>query len=100
MRNTDLCADIRLAKCRDELPHADAWGLGSVDMSKNSKTMTDERWEKLMADQKASLTKEEIKAGWHFCYEYDGLLVGPDNPSTWCGCVVGSADGKNTPTGQ
>ena len=23
------------------------------------------------------LTEEEIEAGWHFCPEWDGLLIGP-----------------------
>ena len=28
-------------------------------------------------DDDAPLTPEEINQGWHFCCEYDGLLVGP-----------------------
>lgn len=26
------------------------------------------------------LTEEELKEGWHFCREWDGMLVGPDMP--------------------
>lgn len=39
--------------------------------------MTDERWKHLMNDDKARLTPEERAEGWHFCHEFDGLLVGP-----------------------
>lgn len=39
--------------------------------------MTDERWIKLMQDDNTNLTKEEIDTGWHFCWEFDGLLIGP-----------------------
>ena len=41
--------------------------------------MTPERYHKLMkADER--LTKEEFEAGWHFCYDWDGLLIGPEDP--------------------
>lgn len=36
--------------------------------------MTSDRWEYLMSNDE-SLTKEEIAEGWHFCHEFDGLLV-------------------------
>lgn len=39
--------------------------------------MTDERWAKLMANDKEKLTPEELADGWHFCVVWDGLLVGP-----------------------
>lgn len=39
--------------------------------------MSNERWEHLMADDEAKLTPAEIDQGWHFCYDWDGLLVGP-----------------------
>lgn len=39
--------------------------------------MTKERWEQLMANEELSLTPEEILARWHFCPEFDGLLIGP-----------------------
>lgn len=38
--------------------------------------MTKERYNALMADDGAELDKEEITLGWHFCCEFDGLLVG------------------------
>ena len=39
--------------------------------------MTDERYRFLMNDELAGLTHDEVKEGWHFCSEWDGLLVGP-----------------------
>jgi len=38
-------------------------------------TMTKERWTDLEEDQELKLTEEEINDGWHFCPEWDGLLV-------------------------
>jgi len=39
--------------------------------------MTKERWKLLMDEDSIELTEEEISEGWHFCWEWDGLLVGP-----------------------
>ena len=39
--------------------------------------MTDTRWHSLMEDDSAALTADEIAEGWHWCCEFDGLLVGP-----------------------
>lgn len=30
-----------------------------------------------MADPEADCPEEEKKIGWHFCPDYDGLLIGP-----------------------
>jgi hypothetical protein len=40
--------------------------------------MTNERYNYLMRDDDAKLTKEEMELGWHFCSEWDCLLIGPD----------------------
>lgn len=48
--------------------------------------MKPERWQELMDNDDAVLTTEEWEEGWHFCLEFDGLLVGP-------GCV-GFEDGR------
>ena len=40
--------------------------------------MTPERYHELETDPKAKLTKEECKEGWHYCSDWDGMLVGPD----------------------
>ena len=46
------------------------------------------RWKALMNDERPQLTPEEIAEGWHFCNNWDGLLVGP-NTEEWkyCSCV-------------
>lgn len=38
--------------------------------------MTDERWTTAMASQ-LRLTLFEMRNGWHYCWEWDGMLVGP-----------------------
>lgn len=40
--------------------------------------MTNGRWKQLSEDDSLKLTPEEINDGWHFCLEFDGLLIGPD----------------------
>lgn len=36
-----------------------------------------------------SLSSEEISQGWHFCYNWDGLLIGPGNPKMDnCKCKI------------
>ena len=37
-----------------------------------------ERWLYLETHENAELTKEELQEGWHWCPEWDFLLVGPD----------------------
>lgn len=39
--------------------------------------MTDERYYALERSSALPLTPEEIREGWHFCIEWDGMLVGP-----------------------
>lgn len=39
--------------------------------------MTDARWQ-LVFDGERELNALEIKEGWHFCNDWDGLLVGPE----------------------
>lgn len=39
--------------------------------------MTNARWSKLMAYEAEELDPLEIAQGWHFCPEWDGLLIGP-----------------------
>ena len=39
--------------------------------------MTNERFEAFLADDSLELTSAEIVEGWHFCQEFDGLLVSP-----------------------
>ena len=42
--------------------------------------MTNERWQALMEgsnDTGPHLTPQEIAEGWPFCWDWDGLLIGP-----------------------
>lgn len=39
--------------------------------------MTNERYNAVQNNPDLNLTPEEITEGWHFCWEFDGLLVGP-----------------------
>jgi hypothetical protein len=46
------------------------------------------RWRELMADDGHELTEAEIQAGWHFCWDWDGLLIGPGmDEMAHCNCV-------------
>jgi len=46
--------------------------------------MTRERYDLLMKDDTVPLSDAELKDGWHFCYEFDGLLVGPGMGEASC----------------
>ena len=39
--------------------------------------MDDERYIFIEKNLGEKLTDEELKEGWHFCYDWDGMLVGP-----------------------
>jgi hypothetical protein len=46
-----------------------------------------DRYDALM-NEKAELTKEEIEDGWHFCCEWDALLIHPSwEESKVCTCL-------------
>ena len=51
--------------------------------------MTAERYNALMGDERLCLDWQEISEGWHFCHEFDGLLVGPGMESelSVCRCL-------------
>lgn len=40
-------------------------------------TMSGNRWLDLMHDDEPRLTSNELAEGWHFCPEWDDLLIGP-----------------------
>jgi hypothetical protein len=54
--------------------------------------MNNQRYNELMdwhcmATEPLLLTEEEIAEGWHFCYDWDYLLVGPGmSELEACGC--------------
>lgn len=52
------------------------------------------RWRELMDDESKHLTPEEREKGWHFCNEFDGLLVGPAEDPEWECCTCFSEEEK------
>lgn len=49
--------------------------------------MTGERYKFLFQNIKEKVTPEENAMGWHFCDEFDGLLVGPQTHEwKYCTC--------------
>lgn len=48
--------------------------------------MKKERYKDLMTNFDLNITDEEFKAGWHFCWEWDGLLIHKTWPETEC-CI-------------
>jgi hypothetical protein len=53
--------------------------------------MTKKRYNELWDDPEKFLTNDEIEEGWHFCGEWDGMLVGPKMPETeFCNKCCGS----------
>ena len=53
--------------------------------------MNSNRWQELMRYGDSQLTDQELADGWHFCWDWDGLLINPEmgewgeNPLE-CGC--------------
>ena len=46
-----------------------------------------------MNNMTLELRRDEIDRGWHWCYEWDGLLVGPDMEE-WESCSCMSSEEK------
>lgn len=45
------------------------------------------RYHSLQWTEEGSLTQEEIDAGWHWCYEWDDMLIHPNMPEyAHCTC--------------
>lgn len=42
--------------------------------------MTPERYRELNSAASGTLTAEEMRAGWHFCPDWDFLLINPSEP--------------------
>jgi hypothetical protein len=52
--------------------------------------MTPERRKELMCDLSLELTEDEVKEGYHFCLDWDGLLIHEDDrESECCTCPFG-----------
>lgn len=60
--------------------------------------MTDERWNALMDSDTLALTDEELAKGWHWCGEFDGLLVGPTMEMEWDVCTCFTKEDKDAKT--
>jgi len=48
--------------------------------------MNRERYLSLSKYESLELTEEEVKDGWHFCWEWDGLLIHPTWEEAKCCC--------------
>lgn len=56
--------------------------------------ISEERYRKLMSGE--SLTPEEIADGWHFCCEWDGLLIHPSwREARVCACTCTKSKGES-----
>lgn len=50
--------------------------------------MTPERYQQLCHDHSTILTDEEYHGGWHFCMDWDGMLIHTsDKAYEVCGCI-------------
>ena len=66
-----------------------------------SDKMTRERWLELMQpyaeNDGINLTAEEVEAGWHWCEEWDGLLIHVDDDEFLCCCSCSWMEKFRTP---
>jgi hypothetical protein len=46
--------------------------------------MTRERYDYLNRTMESRLTPEEVAAGWHFCLDWDGMLIHKTWPEAEC----------------
>lgn len=56
--------------------------------------MTAERYNELESNPNGVITREEQAEGWHWCYEFDGLLVKGDPNEEYCGKACIAWDGS------
>lgn len=78
---------------RDELAFA-LWK--EQDAQIKAKGMTRDRWRHLNKTGEA-LTPKEIAAGWHYCHDWDGLLIHPGDPEAECCSCRPEADQSPEP---
>lgn len=53
------------------------------------------RYVKLNREEEPVLTDEEVSQGWHFCYDWDYLLVGPGTAEIEsCNCTFDQLEPK------
>ena len=59
--------------------------------------MTNKRYNDLSAVDPESMSEDEVKEGWHYCWEFDGLLVGPGmGELNWCTCLPSDHPARKT----
>lgn len=46
--------------------------------------MENARYEQLLSNPKMTLTEDEVKEGWHFCLNWDGMLLHPEDREMQC----------------
>ncbi len=55
--------------------------------------MDSQRFKYLDRDEEGKLTQEELDQGWHWCYDFDGMLVGPGTvEAEHCSCNTALKD--------
>jgi len=59
--------------------------------------MTDYRYQELNGPNDIPLTDDEIRQGWHFCYEFDGPCRNSNEDSFVCNCNKFQNQNKPTP---
>lgn len=57
--------------------------------------MTQKRWTELMNNVYGRLTDAELADGWHWCMDWDSLLVGPGMMEMDCCTCVGVNKAKH-----
>jgi hypothetical protein len=57
--------------------------------------MNIDRYNKIMWEDTEKLTAEDTKKGWHYCCEFDDLLVGPEMEGEWQCCTCFTEEEKN-----
>lgn len=63
--------------------------MTTTDEFRSLTGMSQGRYEELMDDQSARINNHERQSGWHFCRDWDGLLVGPGMiEMESCGCMI------------
>ena len=43
-----------------------------------------ERYKYLVTSKDAKITLDELQQGWHFCYDWDEMLIHPNDPEFEC----------------
>lgn len=48
-----------------------------------------ERYKYLVTSKEGVITLDELQHGWHFCFDWDGMLIHPNDPEfEYCTCKL------------